>query len=102
MIGINPFLLENLTHIDVAINYFDTKHLLSGIQPFLGSIFIFILLKKYLVKNYEGLQYDIYRKMARLFVTTGYELSNFHDGKLNEYLLWTTSTLIILLLLLMF
>lgn len=103
LIGINPFLLENLTNIDLDINYFDIKHMLSGIQPFLWSIPIFILLKKYLVKKYERLlYYDIYRKMAKIFVTTGCELSNYHDGKLNKYLLLSTTTLIILLLLLVF
>jgi len=103
LIGINPFLLENLTNRDVDINYFDIKLMLSGIQPFLWSIPIFILFKKYLVKKYERLlYYDIYRKMAKIYVTTGYELSNYHDGKLNKYLLWATTTLIILLLLLMF
>ncbi|WP_100407605.1 proton-conducting transporter transmembrane domain-containing protein [Bacillus solitudinis] len=102
LIGINPFLLESLTNMNVDINYFDTKHMLSGIQPFLWSIAVFILLKKYLVKNYEKLlYYDIYRKMAKIFVATGYKLSNYHDGKLNKYLVWATTTLIILLLLLM-
>ncbi|MRH43578.1 hypothetical protein GH741_12895 [Aquibacillus halophilus] len=103
VIGINPFLLENLTTINLGINYFDKKHLLSGIQPFLWSIAAFILLKKYVVKNYQRLlYYDGYRKMAKLFVATGYKLSNYHDGKLNRYLVWATSTLIVLLLLLMF
>ncbi|WP_088102915.1 proton-conducting transporter membrane subunit [Halalkalibacter urbisdiaboli] len=103
LIGLNPFLLGNLTNIDVDINYFDIKHMLSGIQPFLWSIPIFILFKKYLVKNYERLlYYDMYRKIAKIFVTTGYELSNYHDGNLNKYLLWATTTLIILLLLLVF
>ncbi len=102
MVGINPFLLENLTNIEVDINYFDIKHMLSGIQPFLWSIAIFILFKKYLVKNYERLlYYDMYRKMAEIFVTTGYKLSKVHDGKLNKYLLWATTTLIILLAMLM-
>lgn len=101
LIGINPFLLENLTTIDVNINYFDMKLMLSGIQPFLWSIPIFILLKKYLVMKYNRLiYYDIYRKMAKIFVTTGYQLSNYHDGNLNKYLLWAITTFIILLLLL--
>lgn len=103
LIGINPFLLENLTNIDVDINYFEIKHMLSGIQPFLWSILIFILFKKYLVKKYDRLLYhDIYRKIAKIFVATGYKLSNYHDGKLTKYLLWATTTLIILLSLLMF
>lgn len=103
LIGINPFLLENLTNIDIDIDYFDIKLMLSGIKPFLWSIPIFILLKKYLVKKYERLlYYDIYRKMAKIFVTAGYELSNYHDGKLNKYLLWATTTIIVLLSLLMF
>ncbi|MDL4842459.1 proton-conducting transporter transmembrane domain-containing protein [Aquibacillus rhizosphaerae] len=103
LIGIHPYLLENLTNIHVDINYFDKKHMISGIKPFLWSIAIFILFNKYVVKNYERLLYfDIYRKMGKLFVTTGYVLSNYHDGKLNKYLLWATTTLITLLLLLMF
>lgn len=103
LISINPFLLENLTNIHVDINYFDTKLMLSGIQPFIWSILIFILLKKYLVKKHERLlYYDIYRKMAKIFVTTGAGLSKYHDGNLNKYLLWSTTTLITLLFLLMF
>ena len=99
LIGINPYLLENLTSIDLDINYFDTKLMLSGIQPFLWSIPIFILSKKYLVKEYERLvYYDIYRKMGKVFVTTGHELSSYHDGNLNKYLVWATTGLIILLL----
>jgi len=101
LIGINPFLLENLTSIDVDINYFDGKLMLSGIQPFLWSIPIFILFKKYLVKKYEPLlYYDIYRRIGSIFVATGYKLSNYHDGNLNKYLLWATTTLVFLLLLL--
>jgi multicomponent Na+:H+ antiporter subunit D len=103
VIGIHPFVLENVTNIGVDIHYFDTKHMVSGIQPFLWSIPIFILFKKYLVKDYERyLYFDIYRKMANLFVYTSYKLSSYHDGKLNKYLLWGTTTLIILLLLLAF
>ncbi|UOQ92036.1 hypothetical protein MUO14_16225 [Halobacillus shinanisalinarum] len=103
VIGIHPFMLENVTNIDLDIHYFDTKHMVSGVQPFLWSIPIFILFKKYLVKDFERyLYFDIYRKMANLFVYSGYKLSNYHDGKLNKYLLWATTTLIILLLLLMF
>ncbi|CQR48041.1 Na(+)/H(+) antiporter subunit A [Paraliobacillus sp. PM-2] len=103
LVGIHPFFLENLTNMHVDLHYFDKKHLLSGIQPFLWSIPIFILFKKYIVKNYERfLYFDIYLNMAKLFMTTGYHLSNYHDGKLNKYLLWATSTLIILLLLFMF
>lgn len=103
LIGINPSLLESLTNINVDINYFDIKLMLSGIQPFLWSIAVFILLKKYLVKEYERLvYYDIYRKIAKIFVATGYGLSRYHDGKLNKYFLWATTTLIVLLLLLMF
>ena len=102
LIGINPFLLENLTNIQVDINYFDIKHMLSGIQPFLWSIPIFILLKKYVVKKYERhLSYDIYPSMAKIFVTIGYNLSSYHDGELNKYLSWAITTLIILLLMLM-
>jgi len=102
-IGINPFLLEKIINIDLDINYFHIKHVISGIQPFLMSIPIFILLKKYLVKRYDRiLYYDTYREMGKIFETTGYGLSNYHDGKLNKYLLWATNTLIILLLLLMF
>ena len=103
LIGINPFVLENLTNMNIDINYFDKKHMLSGIQPFLWSILTFILFKKSIVKNYEKLlYYDIYRKVAKKFVTTGHKLSNYHDGNLNKYLLWATTTLIILLSLLMF
>lgn len=101
LIGINPFFLENLTNIDVAINYFDIKLILSGIQPFLWSIPVFILFKKYLVKKYDRfIHYDIYRKIAKIFVKMGSELSIYHNGKLNRYLLWAATTLIILLLLL--
>ena len=101
LIGVNPYLLESLTKIDVSINYFDIKLMLSGIQPFLWSIPIFILFKKYLIKKYDRVLYhDIYSKMAKIFVTVGYKLSNYHDGKLNKYLLWATTTLIVLLLLL--
>ncbi|WP_138419684.1 proton-conducting transporter membrane subunit [Aquibacillus sediminis] len=103
VIGIHPVWLESVTNMDVAIHYFDKKHLVSGIQPFLWSIAIFILIKKYVVKNYEApLPYDLYRQIAKQVVTTGYQLSNYHDGKLTKYLLWTTSTLIILLALLLF
>ncbi|WP_226037513.1 proton-conducting transporter transmembrane domain-containing protein [Aquibacillus saliphilus] len=103
LIGIHPYLLENLTNMHVDFNYFEMKHILSGMQPFLWSILIFILFKKYVVKKYDRLlYYDMYRKMATLFVATGYQLSNYHDGKLNKYLLWATTTLIILLFLLMF
>ncbi|MBM7571713.1 proton-conducting transporter membrane subunit [Aquibacillus albus] len=103
LIGIHPYLLENLMNTDLGIHYFDKKHMLSGIQPFLWSIPVFLLLKKYVVKNYVRLLYfDMYRKMAKILVTTGYQLSNYHDGKLHKYLLWATSTLIILLVLLMF
>lgn len=103
LIGINPFLLENLTNMQVHINYFSVKHMLSGIQPFLWSIPTFILLKKYLVKKYDRLlYYDMYRNIAKIFVATGSRLSKYHDGNLNKYLLWTTTTLIILLLLLTF
>lgn len=103
LIGINPSLLENLATIDLDIHYFDIKHMMSGIQPFLWSIVILVIFKKYFVKKYNRLiHYDIYRKIAKIFVTTGYALSNYHDGKLNKYLLWATNTLIILLLLLMF
>ncbi|PRX32630.1 multisubunit sodium/proton antiporter MrpD subunit [Orenia metallireducens] len=101
LIGINPFLLENLTNIDVDINYFDIKLMLSGIQPFLWSVIVFILLKKYLVKEYRRfIYYDIYREMAKIFVKIGYKLSIYHNGKLSKYLLWATTTLIILLSLL--
>ncbi|QGH32796.1 hypothetical protein GI584_01420 [Gracilibacillus salitolerans] len=103
LIGLNPFLLETLMNINVDINYFEIKHMISGIQPFIWSIPIFILSKKYLLKRYDILTYhDIYRKVGNIFIATGYKLSNYHDGKLNKYLLWTTTTLIILLLLLMF
>ncbi|RSK25819.1 hypothetical protein EJF36_02315 [Bacillus sp. HMF5848] len=103
LVGISPSLLENLATVNLDIKYFDTKHMLSGIYPFLWSILVFIFLKKYLVKNYERiLHYDLYRKLATVFVTTGYQLSTYHDGKLNTYLLWATTTLIILLSLLMF
>ncbi|GGM42352.1 monovalent cation/H+ antiporter subunit D [Paraliobacillus quinghaiensis] len=103
LIGIHPYLLENLTNIHVDIHYFDIKHVVSGFQPFLWSIAVFISFKKFLVKSYVNLPYfDIYRKMAKIFVTTGYKLSNYHDGNLNKYLLWATNALLILLLLLMF
>ncbi|MBE4906484.1 hypothetical protein IMZ08_00245 [Bacillus luteolus] len=100
VIGINPFLLEYVSNIHVDINYFDTKHMLSGIKSILWSIAVFILLKKYLVKNYERLlHFDIYRGIAKLFVATGNKLSNYHDGRLSRYLVWAATTLIILLLL---
>ncbi len=100
VIGIYPSLLENVTNLYVDITYFDTKHMLSGIKPFLWAVAVFILFKKYLVKNYEKLlHFDMYRKIARLFVTTGNKLSNYHDGRLSRYLVWATTTLLILLLL---
>ncbi len=103
LIGVNPFLLETLTNMDVDINFFEIKHMVSGIQPFIWSIPIFILSKKYLLKRYDILTYhDMYRKVGNIFVATGYKLSNHHDGKLNKYLLWATTTLIILLILVMF
>ncbi|QOR67995.1 hypothetical protein IM538_07645 [Cytobacillus suaedae] len=99
-IGIYPSLLEHVTNMNVDIHYFDTKNLLSGIKPFLLSVAVFILFKKYLVKNYEKfLHFDMYRKMAKLVVITGNKLSNYHDGKLSRYLVWATTTLLILLLL---
>ncbi|MYL58376.1 hypothetical protein GLW20_12740 [Virgibacillus halodenitrificans] len=102
VIGVHPVLLENITNIPVDIHYFDTKHMVSGIKPFLWSIPTFLLLKKYLVKDVNiPLNFDIYRNIANLFEHTGYQLSKYHDGKLNKYLLWATTTLVILLLLLM-
>ncbi len=101
LVGINPFFLENLTKIDVDINYFDIKLILSGIQPFFWSIPVFILLNKYLVKKHDRLIYfDIYRIIAKTFVKMGSKLSIYHNGKLNRYLIWAATTLIILLLLL--
>ncbi|WP_456272629.1 proton-conducting transporter transmembrane domain-containing protein [Bacillus sp. AK031] len=102
-VGIHPVLLENLTNMQVDIHYFDTKHMLSGIQPSLWSIAVFILFKKYLVRNDVRPQYfDLYRKMAGIYRTASYQLSNYHDGKLNKYLVWASTTLIVLLLVLMF
>ncbi|ERJ11395.1 proton-conducting transporter transmembrane domain-containing protein [Haloplasma contractile] len=103
-VGIYPHLLEKIINVELAINYFDKKHMLSGIQPFLWSILTFFLFKKYIVKDYKKkvLNYDLYRMMGNLFVTTGSKLRKLHDGNLNRYLVWATTTLIILLLLLMF
>lgn len=103
LVGIHPYLLENVTNMNVDIHYFDTKHMVSGMKPFLLSIFIFILFKNFLVKDYDRILFvDVYRKMAKIIVAIGYQLSTFHDGKLTKYLLWTTTTLIILLSLLLF
>ncbi|MFW6230083.1 MAG: hypothetical protein ACOC4L_03780, partial [Halanaerobium sp.] len=69
--------------------------------PFLLSVPVFIIFKKYLVKKYEKiLHIDIYFDIARIFTETGKKLSDFHDGKLDKYLLWATTTLVVLLLLL--
>ncbi|MFE8700857.1 proton-conducting transporter membrane subunit [Cytobacillus sp. FJAT-54145] len=103
LVGVHPSLLESLTNMHVDIHYFETKHLLSGMKPFLLSILTFILLKKYLVKNDERHPYeDVYRKIAKRFVATGHKLSTYHDGRLTRYLLWAMTTLIILLSLLVF
>ncbi|MFW6036134.1 MAG: permease [Halothermotrichaceae bacterium] len=53
VMGFNPYLLENLTNIDVDINYFDIKLITTGNRPFLWSIPIFIIFRKYLLKKYD-------------------------------------------------
>ncbi|MFP4662005.1 MAG: hypothetical protein ACLFPF_07440, partial [Halanaerobiales bacterium] len=100
--GTSPYFIEKLTKIDLNINYFDIELILRGIQPFLWSIPVFILFKKYLTKKYYiPVKYDVYRKIAKAFVKMGSELSSYHDGKLNRYLLWAATTLILLLILLL-
>ncbi|MFW6264975.1 MAG: proton-conducting transporter membrane subunit [Bacillota bacterium] len=102
LIGINPFFLENLTNINVDIDYFDVKLILSGVQPFLWSIPVFILLKKYIVRKYGNFKdYDIYQKMGKTFVKLGSKLSIYHNGKLNRYLIWAATALIVLLMILL-
>ncbi|MEC3884942.1 proton-conducting transporter membrane subunit [Halobacillus sp. HZG1] len=100
VVGIHPTVLENVTSMTVDIHYFDTKHMVSGVQPFLWSIPFFILFKQYFLKDPKRLPYfDIYPIIGNVFVFIGYKLSHYHDGNLNRYWLWATTTLIILWLL---
>jgi len=95
VLGINPVIIENLFNLNINLNYFELNKVIGGFQPFIWGFLIFVVWRKYIIKEFSALiNFDFYQNAAVLFKKTGKILSDYHTGNLSRYLLWALTALI--------
>ena len=98
IIGLRPqWLLTLLGGVKKEIDYFSVHYLWSGLEPTIVALILFKVAYQW-IKPQEHKKYgvDLYLYLGRALHYLSSQLSYFHNGDLQRYLLWILTALVIL------
>ena len=98
IIGLRPqVLLQVLGGINKEVHYFSLHYLWVGLQPTLLALVLFKVAYQWIKpQHHESHDFDAYLLLGRAVNTIGKQLSNWHNGDLQRYILWILTALVLL------